>query len=362
MIRTLGVEEEYGLVDPHTRQLVPVAAGVLAHAQRVLGDAVQNEFKSSQIEMATPVCATLDEVEREIRAARRALSTAARAQGARLIAAGTHPFSRASQQPTTDKDRYRGLRETYRELGRDLVIFGCHVHVGLDDPDLGIAIFDRARWQMVPLLALAANSPFWDGHDTGYASYRTEMWSRWPLAGPPAAFGSRDTYDRLVKDLVASESIGDATNLYWDLRLSARFPTLEFRVTDVCATVDEAVTIAALVRALVETCAREIAGGLAAPEVRTERIRVAHWLAARDGLDANLIDLATNRVAPAHEIVRAFVARLQPALVAAGDGARVGAAVERMLRDGNGASRQRRAFATGGRKAVVDELIAQTEA
>ena len=155
MIRTLGVEEEYGLVDPRTRQLVPVAPNVLARAERAMGDAVQNEFKSSQIEMATPVCATLDEIEREIRAARRRLGTAARAEGARLVATGTHPFSSASQQPTTDKERYRGLSDTYRELGRDLVIFGCHVHVGLDDPDLGIAIFDSARWQLVPLLALA---------------------------------------------------------------------------------------------------------------------------------------------------------------------------------------------------------------
>ncbi len=361
-MRTFGVEEEYGLVDPRTRELVPASAGVMARAEHAMGDAVQSEFKSSQIEMATPVCATLDDVEREVRAARRRLGTSARAEGARLIAAGTHPFSAAAKQRTTDKERYRGLSDTYREIARELVIFGCHVHVGIDDPELCIAIFDRVRWQLVPLLALAANSPFWNGHDTGYASYRTEVWSRWPLAGPPDAFGSRATYDRLVRDLVESDCIGDETNLYWDLRPSARFPTLEFRVTDVCATVDEAVAIAGLVRALVETCARDIASGVAAPAVRTERIRVAHWRAARDGLDGELIDLGTNRRAPAGDIVREFLTRQEPALSDAGDLERVRTTVERILRDGNGASRQRRAFATGGSEAVVDALIAETEA
>ncbi len=361
-MQTIGVEEEYGLVDPVTRQLVPVAARVLARAELAMGDAVQNEFKLSQIEMATPVCTTLEEVEREIRAARSRLREAARGAGARLIATGTHPFSAAAEQRTTDKERYRGLSATYRELGRDLVIFGCHVHVGIDDPQSSIAIFDRVRCELIPLLALAANSPFWHGRDTGYASYRTQVWSRWPLAGPPGAFQTRENYERLVEDLVASDCIGDATNLYWDLRPSARFPTLEFRVTDVCATVDEAVAVAGLARALVATCGRDISRGHDAPEVRTERIRVAHWRAARDGLDGTLIDLGTNRSAPAAEILRDFVKRLKPALDDAGDYERVAATVERALRDGNGATRQRRAFQAGGLEAVVDGLLAETEA
>ena len=361
-MHSLGVEEEYGLVDPRTRQLVPVAMKVLARAEVAMGDGVQNEFKTSQIEMATPVCRTLDDVEREIRAARQRLGEAARAAGARLLASGTHPFSAASRQRTTDKERYRDLNRAYRELARDFVIFGCHVHVGIDDSELAVAILDRVRWQLSPLLALAANSPFWDGHDTGYASYRTEVWSRWPLTGPPSAFGSRATYDRLVSDLVASACINDATNLYWDLRLSARFPTLEFRATDVCATVDEAVTIAALVRALVATSEREIAANVPAPEVRTERIRIAHWLAARNGLDDTLVDLATNQSGPAAEVVDRFIAKLKPALAEAGDYERVTETVARIMRNGNGATRQRRAFDWGGRNAVVDTLISETEA
>ncbi|MDQ6827031.1 MAG: glutamate--cysteine ligase [Candidatus Eremiobacteraeota bacterium] len=360
-MRSLGVEEEYGLVDPQTRELMPVAADVRANAERTLGDDVQPEFKASQIEMATPVCRTLDDVEREVRKARLHLARAARAHGARLMAGGAHPFSRPDLQPITSKQRYHDIASTYRELTNEFEIFGCHVHVGVDDPELAIQILDRSRSQLVPLLALAANSPFWEGHDTGYASYRTEIWSRWPLSGVPGTFGTRRAYDQLLSDLFASGSLDDETKIYWDLRPSARFPTLEFRVMDVCATVDEVVAMAGLVRALVDTCATEIEEKRQFPPVRNERIRIAHWLAARNGVTGELVDLQQNRLRPAYEVVRAFVDRLRPALGQNGDLERVESTIETMLKGGNGAQRRRRAFTRGGLHAVVDEILEETE-
>ncbi|MBC5829257.1 MAG: glutamate--cysteine ligase [Candidatus Eremiobacteraeota bacterium] len=360
-MRSVGVEEEYGLVNAETRELMPVAQQVRSRAERSLGDDVQHEFKASQIEMATPVCRTLDEVEREIRKARTHLSNAARESGARLIAAGTHPFSRPDLQPVTATRRYRDIASTYRELTNEFEIFGCHVHVGVEEPELAIAILDRVRSRLVPFLALSANSPYWQGRDTGYASYRTEVWSRWPLSGVPGIFGSRGAYEQLVADLLTSGALDDETKIYWDVRPSARFPTIEFRVMDVCATVDEAVAMAGLVRALVDTCAREVAESRPQQLVRNERIRLAHWLAARNGLDGELVDLALNALRPAHDVARSFLAGLREALQCNGDLERVESTIDRMLLQGNGAQRQRRAFGSGAAMpAVVDYLVEET--
>jgi len=360
-MRTVGVEEEYGLVNADTRELMPVAKQVRARAERSLGEDVQPEFKASQIEMATPVCQTLDDVEREIRKARLHLAKAARECGARLMAAGTHPFSRPALQPVTATQRYRDIASTYRELANEFEIFGCHVHVGVEDPDLAIAILDRTRSRLVPFIALAANSPYWEGRDTGYASYRTEVWSRWPLSGVPGVFETRGAYDQLVSDLMTSGGLDDETKIYWDIRPSARFPTIEFRAMDVCATVDEAVAMAGLVRALVDTCAREIAEERPYAPVRNERIRIAHWLAARNGLDGELVDFGRNAPRPAHDVVQTCLDDLRDALRCNGDLERVGSTINRMLLEGNGAQRQRRAFAEGAMPAVVGHLVNETE-
>lgn len=359
-MRSLGVEEEYALVNAQTRELMPVAKQVRAIAQRSLGDDVQHEFKASQIEMATPVCQTLDDVEREIRKARLHLSAAARESGARLMASGTHPFSCSALQPITPTQRYRDIASTYRELTNEFEIFGCHVHVGVDDPELAISIIDRIRSQLVPFIALAANSPYWEGRDTGYASYRTEVWSRWPLSGVPGTFETRSAYEQLVSDLRTSGGLDDETKIYWDIRPSARFPTIELRAMDVCATVEEAVAMAALVRALVDTSSIEVAEQRPHARIRNERIRIAHWLAARNGLEGELVDFAHNTLRPAHEVVRSFLDFLREALRTNGDLERVESTIDRMLREGNGAQRQRHAFARGGMHAVVDRLLEET--
>ncbi len=358
---TLGVEEEYQIIDPQTRRLRPRAVQVLPDAEEALGENAQHEFHASQIEMATPVCLTLAEVRAQVVRARRALLDAAGRDGNRIGAAGTHPFSRSADQPVTPKPRYQDMAEQYQQLAHELVIFGCHVHVGLPDPEAGLAVMNRARHWLAPLVALCANSPFWEGADTGYASYRTELWVRWPMAGPPLPFASREEYDDLVQALVATGSISDASKIYWDIRLPQKTPTVEFRVADVCLRVDEAVLLAGLVRALARTCFNQAERDEAFLPARPELLRAAHWRAARYGLEGELIDVTAQRAVPAAELVQSLLAFVRPALEDAGDWDEVSALTTETLQGGNGAMRQRAVFAeTNSPEAVVDYILEET--
>lgn len=358
---TLGVEEEYQIIDPQTRRLRPRVLQVLPEAQAALGENAQPEFQASQIEMATPVCSTLAEVRAQVVRARRALLDAAKRDGNKIGAAGTHPFSHSADQPVTPKPRYQDMAEQYQQLGQELVIFGCHVHVGLLDPDAGLAVMNRARHWLAPLLALSANSPFWEGLDTGYASYRTELWVRWPMAGPPLPFASRAEHDALVQALVATGSISDASKIYWDIRLPEKTPTVEFRVADVCLRVDEAVLLAGLVRALARTCDAQAQRDEPFTPARPELLRAAHWRAARYGLEGELIDIAVGRSVPAADLLQSLLAFVRPALEEAGDWEEVSALLDETLRGGNGAMRQRAVFAeTNSPEVVVDYILEET--
>ena len=359
---TLGVEEEYQIVDADTRALRPRGQQVLAGAEAALGERVQPEFHASQIEIATPVCQTLEEVRTQLIQARRALREAAARDGDKIAAAGTHPFSQSREQPITPKTRYQDMAHDYGQLAEELVIFGCHVHVGVSDPEDAVRVLSRARTWLSPLLALSANSPFWAGAETGYASFRTELWVRWPMAGPPPAFAARAEYDQLLQDLTATGSISDPTKIYWDIRVPAKTPTLEFRVADVCLTVDEAVLLAGLTRGLAQTCLRQAQTDAPFIPVRSELLRAAHWRAARYGLEDTLIDLHALRAAPAPEVIRSLLAWTRDALEETKDWDWVSAQTEEVLARGNGAQRQRAVFEKTGRwEDVVDFIVAETE-
>lgn len=359
---TLGVEEEYQIVDARTRGLCPREQQVLAGAEAVLGERVQPEFHASQIEIATPVCRTLEEVRAQLVQARKALREAAVRDGNQIAAAGTHPFSQSQEQPITPKTRYQDMAHDYGPLAEELVIFGCHIHVGVADPEDAVRVLSRARAWLSPLLALSANSPFWEGADTGYASFRTELWVRWPMAGPPPAFASRAEYDQLLQDLTDTGSISDPTKIYWDIRVPAKTPTLEFRVADVCLTVDEAVLLTGLTRALAQTCLRQAQADAPFVPVRAELLRAAHWRAARHGLEDTLIDLQGLHAAPASEVVHSLLAFTRYALEETKDWDWVSAQIEEVLARGNGAQRQRAVFEKTGRwEDVVDFIVTETE-
>ncbi len=359
---TLGVEEEYQIVDPKTRELRARGGRVLRRARQVLGEEeVAPEMLASQLEIKTPVCRTLAEVRAEILRLRREAVSAAAKEGARIAAASTHPFSHWQEQPVTPRERYRRMMGDYQQLAQEQLVFGLHVHVGLSDREAGARVINRARVWLAPMLALSANSPFWLGADTGYASYRTQIWTGWPTWGPPGHFGSLAEHDALARAVVATGPAADTTEIYWDVRLPKKIDTVEFRVTDVCSRVDEAVMLVGLARALVDACREQAERGEPYPKTRAELLRVAHWCAARYGLDAELADVEAERAVPAREMVEKLLAFVRPALEEAGDWEEVSALVGETLDRGNGANRQRRVYERTGRlEDVVDMLIEET--
>jgi glutamate---cysteine ligase / carboxylate-amine ligase len=359
---TIGVEEEYQILDPETRELRQRAGRILREAQRRVGDEVTSELYLSQIEIGTPVCRTLADARAELVRLRRAVIAAAGRDGSRIAAAGTHPFSHWGDQAITPKPRYFGIAEDFQQLAREQIIFGCHVHVGIADAEAAIGVLNRVRPWLPPLLALSANSPFWLGLDTGFASYRTELFARFPMTGTPYSFASRAEYDDLIGALTAVGVIDDASKIYWDVRPSSHVETLEFRVADVCLTIDEAVMIAGLCRALVRTCHEQYVRGEPVPPARPELLRAAKFRASRFGLDGEMIDVKARRAVPAAEMIDTLLAFLRPALEQAGEWDDVVALVRQTIGRGNGAHRQRAAFARSGRlEDVVDLIVEETE-
>jgi len=358
---TIGVEEEYQIIDPVTRSLAPTVDHILTHIDSSFRANVQHELQLCQIEIATPVCQNLEYVRDALTYARQNVITAATKAGYCIAAAGTHPFSHWDEQSMTPHERYFLMAKQYQQLTREQVIMGCHIHIGCRDRSLALEIANRARLWLAPILALSANSPFWLQQDTGYDSYRSEIWWRWPLAGPPPYSATADDYNALMYTLIATRSIPDSTYLYWDIRLSERYPTIEFRVTDVCMTVDEAIMVTGLLRALVQTCAEQAEHNVPYPHTSTAILKNVYWRAARYGLAGELIDLHTNRSLPAHEAIEQLLTMLKPALISQNEWDEVSTLVRRTLQHGNGAQRQREVYQnTGQLQSVVDFIVQET--
>lgn len=358
---TIGVEEEYQIVHPETRALRQHAGRILPEATARLGDEVTNELYLSQIEIGTPVCRTLADVRAHLVRLRRAVIAAAGRDGSRIAAAGTHPFSHWEAQALTPKPRYFGIAESFQQLAREQIIFGCHVHVGIRDRDAAIAVMNRVRPWLPTLLALSGNSPFWLGLDTGYSSYRTELFGRFPMTGIPHEFASRAEFDDLMESLVATGVIDDASKIYWDVRPSSHVETLEFRVADVCMTIDETVMIAGLCRALARACHEDSLRGEPTEPIRPELLRTAKFFASRGGVGGNLVDVSARRSVPASGAVESLLAFLRPTLESAGEWDEVSSLARETVARGNGADRQRAAFARAGRfEDVVDLILEET--
>jgi len=248
---TLGIEEEYFLVDKTTRNVVgDPPDGMLAECEALLGAQVSPEFLRSQIEIGTRVCMTLDEARADLRRLRGTIASVAARHGMAPIAAATHPFARWEAQKTTERVRYQSLESDLQGVGRRLAICGMHVHIGIPDDELRIDLLNQASYFLPHLLALSTSSPFWQGDNTGLKSYRLAVFDEMPRTGTPERFASWGEYRRHVDILVGAGLIEDATKLWWDLRPSDRFPTLEMRITDSCTTLEDTLSIAALFRCL----------------------------------------------------------------------------------------------------------------
>ncbi|MFD4245344.1 glutamate--cysteine ligase [Streptomyces sp. NPDC058525] len=361
---TVGVEEEYLLVDPVTLLPVPLVEDVRATAGLApIADAqeVQDELLQAQIEVATPVCEALEEVGGHLLRLRHAVASAAQANGCRIAASGAAPLRDAVPVPVTGRPRYLRMRGEARLLVDEQLICGMHVHVGVPDRETGVAVLNRLRVWLPALLAMSANSPLWDGRVTGFASWRTIIFGRWPVSGPLPRFAGLADYEARADALLASGVIADRGQLYWQARLSERYPTIEVRCCDVQLEADEAVMLAAIVRALVVTAMAEERAGVDPVPWQPEILQAATWHAARDGLSSTLLGL-DGRPRSSGDVLCTLLRHIGPALEESGDLREVNSLVHRLLRRGTPADRQRRAFADGGLPALADLVTAEATA
>ena len=366
---TVGIEEEYLFVDPETRNLVlDPGAAVWEACREVLGHQVSPEFLKAQIEVGTTICTTVAEARRDLATLRAGLVQVAEEHGMRLIAASTHPFADWASQQVTERERYLMLAKDLQVVVRRLVICGMHVHVGIEDQELRIDLMNQVTCFLPHLLALSTLSPFWHGIESGLKSYRLSVFRSLPRTGIPEQFSSWAEYRRHVDALIEPGLIEDASKLWWDVRPSNRYPTLELRISDVCTRIDDGMVVAALFQALLATLFRG----------RTHNQRWRHyspmliaenvWRAQRYGTEGSLMDFGKGRLVPFSDLVEELIELVSE------DAAELGCLAEvQRARDivvtGTSADRQvatyRAALATGAGEqdalaAVVDELIADT--
>ncbi|TDC57983.1 YbdK family carboxylate-amine ligase [Micromonospora sp. KC207] len=356
-----GVEEEFLVVDAVTRAPAPRAAEVVAAASVSLGERVSGEITTLQLETRTDACGTLGELADQLGEARKVVADCARAAGLRVVATGTAPVAGAVPPPMTVGPRQSRGTETYRGLHDELALCALHVHVEMPDRQRAVLVGNHLRPYLPLLLTLTANSPYWDDRDSGYASWRTTVWGRWPVAGPPPVFDSAQHYDEVVRRLLDAGALVDRATIFWDVRPSERHPTLEVRVADSAVTAEDSARYAALVRALVVHLSAVMDAGEPAPHVAGELLRVGYWRAARDGLDGEGLDPRTGRLRPAAELTRHLLDTVEPALRAHGDYDPVAQWLERLGTDGTGARHQRAIVRRGGTLTdVVDHLAERT--
>jgi carboxylate-amine ligase len=353
---TVGVEEEYLLLDPVSALPVSRSDEVRAAAglEPIMeAGEVQPELLQAQVEVATPVCTDLSEVGGHLIRLRHAVASAAQRARCRVAASGTAPLKDIEPVAVTPRPRYLAMREQAQQLVDEQLINGMHVHAAVPDREMGVAVLNRIRPWLPVLIALGANSPVWEWNDTGFASWRTVLFGRWPVSGPPPRFADLADYERRMQALVSAGVIADTGQLYWHARLSERYPTVEVRCLDVQLTADEAVLFAGIVRALVGTAIRDEKAGVPVPECSQELLQAMTWHAARHGLDSSLVDVE-GRPRRAGDVVCALMDHISSALDAAGDTREVTSLLHRLLQHGTGADRQRRALVDGGMSSLVD--------
>ncbi|WGW12385.1 glutamate--cysteine ligase [Saxibacter everestensis] len=387
-MRTFGVEEELLLVDQGSGAIVPAASALLAHAGKESGGEPGNssadsdcsdvglgygvtgfalpshrhagtitvEFQQEQIEIASRIHTSVEELGADIRAGRARADAYAQAVGVRAIALATAPLPAAPHG--TEQPRFDMMHAQFGLTADEQLTCGCHVHVSIDSVEEGVAVLDRIRIWLPVLAALSTNSPFWNGRDTGYASFRTQVWNRLPATGPMEILGSTDNYRLLIDQLLKTEVLFDEGMVYFDARLSRAYPTVEIRVGDVCLCADDTVLLAALSRALVETAAEQWRTGHPPEDVPVAILRMAAWQASRWGLEGDLLHPVRATPCSAADAVSSLVDYVRPALIDSGDEAFVDEMIERIMCRGTGARRQRAALERNGNLAdVVREAI-----
>src|SRR5262247_2345699 len=287
---TLGIEEEFQIVDPQTRELRSHVAEILEEGKMLWGEQIKPEMIQSMVEVGTGICRNIQEARSDITRLRSIISGLARKNGLTIVAASTHPISHWQDQKIFDDERYELLVQELQTVARSLLIFGLHVHVGMSDRERGIHIMNAARYFLTHILALSTSSPFWMGHNTGLKSYRTEIFKQFPRTDIPDHFDSYSGFQRYVDLLIKTKCIDNGKKIWWDIRPHPFFPTLEFRVCDIPSKVDETIAIAALFQAITAKLYKLYRQNLGFRLYRRASIEENKWRAARYGLDGKLID------------------------------------------------------------------------
>ncbi len=358
---TIGIEEEYQIVDPQTGELRSYISEILEEDHVVLRERVRPELHQSTVEIGTSACTTAAEARAELARLRGEISRLAGRNGLKILAAGTHPFSSWLEAEITPLERYMGVKQDMQALADQLLIFGTHVHIGIDDREFLIDAMNVARYLLPHLLCLSTSSPFWMGRDTGLKSYRSAVFRSFPRTGIPRVFQTWGDFTYLVETLVRTQSIPDPTKIWWDVRPNWKYPTLEFRICDVCTRVDEAVCIAAIFQAIVAKLWKLRRDNLTFRVYGTDLIEENKWRAVRYGLDGKLIDFGKQQELPARDLIRELLEWFIGDVVDELGSRREVEYAYRILEEGSSADRQLAVYRrSGDLRAVVAHLIAET--
>jgi len=357
---TIGVEEEFQIIDPATWGLRSHVSELIESGAPSLGDQIKRELHQSIVEVGTRICRDVAELQDEVTRVRRELISSAERIGLRIAAAGTHPFATWQDQLISPGERYSALLEEMQLLARSLLIFGLHVHVAMPDRRATIDLMNAARYFLPHLLALSTSSPFWGGHETGFRSYRTTVFRRFPRTGVPDHFGSWGEYEDYVNLLVELHCIDDAKKIWWDLRPHPYFGTLEFRVCDVPTRADDTIALAALIQAIIVKLHKLYQKNQGFRLYRRALIQENKFRAARWGLDGKLIDFGRRAEVPMRDLAHELLEFVDDVVDELGSRQAIGR-IGRVLEDGTSADRQLRVFRdTGSLSAVVEHVVAET--
>ena len=357
---TLGIEEEFQIVDPTTRELRSHVTEFLDEGKMILGEQIKPEMIQSQIEVGTGICKNIQEARADISNLRGVISSLAEKSGLKIVAASTHPISRWQDQTVFEDERYELLVEELQNVARSLLIFGLHVHVGVADPERRIHIMNAARYFLPHVLALSTSSPFWVGQNTGLKSYRTEVFKKFPRTDIPDHFDSYSGFQRYIDLLISTNCINDGKKIWWDLRPHPFFPTLEFRICDIPTRVDDTIAIAALFQALVAKVDRLLDQNLTFRLHHKMLIEENKWRAVRYGLDGKMIDFGKGKEVPIRDLIRELLHFVDKVVDDLGSRKEI-EHIHTILERGTSADQQLRVWReTGDVKSVVDHLIEMT--
>lgn len=358
---TIGIEEEYQIIDPQTRELRSYITEILEEGRMILAEQIKPELHQAMVEIGSSVCHTPAELKAELIRLRSTVIGLAEKNGLKIAAAGTHPFSSWMNQELTPQERYMGVKEDMQELAQRMLIFGTHVHVAIEDRQFLIDCMNVVRYLLPHILCLSTSSPFWIGRKTGLKSYRSIIFSNFPRTGIPRAYNSWEEYSSLVETLVNTRTIPDSSKIWWDVRPNSSYPTLECRICDVCTRVDEAVCIAAIFQAIIAKLWKLRRDNMTFRIYPAELIHENKWRAVRYGLDGKLIDFGKQEEVPARDLIRELIEWFIGDVVDELGSRQEVEYAYRILSEGSSADRQIATYKeTGDLKAVVDQLIRET--